>query len=193
MERNIDIELVWIPGHKGIPGSDKADAAAKMAAKEKGALDLATFKHPTMKSARIQSIKTAEKTEWATAWTTRVDSSAHLRKICNNPAAGGAKLYAGVKNRQDSATLVRLRTGHCSLNQYLHRFGIKDDPRCQCGSGSVETVRHFLLHCSEYDRLRDELRRKVGAGSMRIDTLLGSPGHVMDTLEYIKKTGKFAF
>src|SRR5271155_1547288 len=32
--------------------------------------------------------------------------------------------------------LARLRTGHCSLNQYLHRFGIEESPLCSCGNGA---------------------------------------------------------
>jgi hypothetical protein len=62
-----------------------------------------------------------------------------------------------------------------------------------CGHGIIETVKHFLLHCDKYERPRDQLRKKVGAGNMRMEKLLGSTEHIIDALEFIKKTGRFAF
>ena len=192
-QTQINITIVWIPGHMDIPGNEEADAAAKSAAKEKGKLDASAFKHPAMKSARITSINAASKAEWIQLWQ-KTKTANQLRKICTRPTAeSGIKLYGGISNRRDAAALVRLRTGHCSLNQYLHRFGIEDDPRCNCGDGIVETVKHFLLHCDKYERLRDKLRKKVGAGNMRMEKLLGSPEHIIEALEFIKKTGRFAF
>ena len=38
----------------------------------------------------------------------------------------GTKLYNKIANRSISAKLTQLRTGHCALNGYLHRFGKKD-------------------------------------------------------------------
>src|ERR1700724_322844 len=56
----------------------------------------------------------------------------------------GPKLYSNITNlsRQELPWLTRLRTGHCSLNRYLHRFNIVEQPQCTCGNGA-ETVSHY--------------------------------------------------
>src|SRR5579859_5805458 len=38
------------------------------------------------------------------------------------------KIYKSITKRNDVTQIARLRTGHCSLNQYLHRFGIEESP-----------------------------------------------------------------
>src|SRR5271170_3543600 len=79
----------------------------------------------------------------------------------------------GNKRRQ-IAWIARLRTGHCSLNQYLERFNIIDDANCDCGQGK-ETVKHFLLICSKYEKERDKLRKEVGqhCHKSRVQALCG--------------------
>ena len=104
----------------------------------------------------------------------------------------GIKLYGAIPTRQEAAWIIRLRTGHCSLNQYLHRFNIEDDPKCSCRD-AIETVAHYLLRCGNYDKEREKLRKEVGIGSMRVEKLLGYPKLIKHTLEYIKNTGRFTF
>ena len=72
-------------------------------------------------------------------------------------------------NRQELAWLARLRTGHCSLNKYLHRFNIEEQPQCPCGNG-VETVSHYLLRCRDHDEWRERLRKEVGGDGMSGET-----------------------
>jgi hypothetical protein len=84
------------------------------------------------------------------------------------------------------AKLVQLRTGHCGLNHYLHRFGLKNTPYCECGYGK-ETVEHFLLQCPKYTEQRRRLRREVGGWNMRADKLLGDPKLIRHTMEYVNE------
>lgn len=85
---------------------------------------------------------------------------------------------------------TRLRTDHCPLNEYLHRFNKIATPECECGA-EKETVDHFLLNCELYDEERDKLRRKVGVQGMKTSVLLGDNKIIKDTIEYIEKTGRF--
>ena len=59
------------------------------------------------------------------------------------------KLYEKLKRKQ-VILLSRLHTGHCHLNQYLHRFNIIETPECECGE-EKETIEHYLLNCELYD------------------------------------------
>jgi hypothetical protein len=116
----------------------------------------------------------------------------HLRRIITKPnTVYGTKLYKGIPRRH-AAQLARLRTGHCGLNQYLHRFGHADSPLCDCGNAANEIVNHYLLDCPRYDR-QAKLTRKVGVGGMRMEKLLGYREMVGDTLEYIMETRRFDF
>ena len=92
-------------------------------------------------------------------------------------------------NRNSATKIAQLRTGHCGLNRYLHRFGIKNTPYCQCGYGK-ETVEHYLLECRKYREERKKFRREVGAKKMRVARLLGDTKLIKHTLEYINATGR---
>jgi hypothetical protein len=91
----------------------------------------------------------------------------------------GNKIYGNL-TRTQTATLARLRTGHCRLNQYLHRFNIIDSPKCACGH-SKETVQHFLLQCRNHEGPRKQLITRVGSrdehyrsGPVSVRSLIGS-------------------
>lgn len=60
------------------------------------------------------------------------------------------------QTRREAQTLAQLRTGHSRLQGFLAKIGIKDDPERECGE-AVKTVRHFLLHCQRFQRLRLEM------------------------------------
>jgi hypothetical protein len=85
-----------------------------------------------------------------------------------------------------------MRTQHCSLNDYLHRFEIIDDPKCSCGETN-ETVAHYLLQCNNHEKEREALRKEVGAGGMRVEKLLGYPNLIKHTLTFVENTKRFTF
>ena len=124
-----------------IYGNEMADAAAKKAAREM----LGTqFKHNALKSSRKVIIKKASQTEWATRWQNGKENARQLRRITTKRMGqSGLKIYNNITTRMEMATFARLRTGHCSLNQYLHRMGFEDSPECKtCRNGKAETVEH---------------------------------------------------
>ena len=113
-----------------------------------------------------------------------------LRRIMKGRHAKiGPSLYNEIANRNGAAIIAQLRTGHCGLNRYLHRFSLRNSPYCQCGYGK-ETVEHYLLECRNYREQRKKLRREVGRGKMRMEILLGDPKIIKHTLEYIKETDR---
>jgi len=181
---NSNIHIEWISGHKDIEGNKQTDQAAKTAATSSIALPKIG-----MKSAQNRTIQTMTKTKWETEWKTGKENARRLRNMSQHPGTTtGLKLYGKMKRKQ-VILLSRLRTGHCHLNQYLHRFNIIETPECECGGGK-ETVEHYLLNCELYDEERDALRRRVGAQGMRPSILLGDSQTIQDTMDYIEKTGR---
>ena len=145
-------------GHSEIQGNKRADAGAKKAAMDPTLTQLR--RHQPLKSARIRYIKTAAKEQWQKIWTEGTKTAKALRYITKMKRKGnkmGPKLYNEIVNRNSAATIVQLRTGHCGLNHYLHRFGINGSPYCDCGYGK-ETVEHYLLECRNYKEPRKRLR-----------------------------------
>ena len=179
--------IEWVPGHMDIEGNDKADEEAKYAAKGKlhGENPVKVY---TLKSSQIMTINAeiARRTKESWNKATRRRQTSGARKVQT-----GTQLHTSLTRKQ-GATLTQLRTGHCGLNQYLHRFNITDDPHCACGHG-IETVKHFLLDCRTHKNARKELREIVGWRNMRVQTLLSDPKVVRDTMEFVAKTGRFNF
>src|SRR6204780_1110579 len=163
----LQIKIIWIPGHQDIDGNERADAEAKQAATNPTSSH--PFKHKPLKSALIRTIKNAAKYQWQKEWKEGTGTAITLRRITRRKGVkSGPKLYNSISNRNTAARLVQLRTGHCGLNHYLHRFNLKNTPYCECGYGK-ETVEHFLMECRRYrsqrKELRNELQREIGIGS----------------------------
>lgn len=185
-QRKISFSLVWVPGHMDIDGNERADEAAKIIARAKRSET--HFPHRIMKSGRNVANLRKLKADWIKSWQNEKKDAKLLRNICKRPMVdGGPKLYRSLTSRMQISWLVRLRTEHCGLNKYLHRIGREESPICPCGEAE-ETVQHFLLVCLNYKEERQELRRKVGAGGMKLEKLLGSSKHIVNTLEFMKDT-----
>ena len=186
-KRQMLIEIIWVPGHEKIEGNKKVDGAGKEAARSEGKdSSIPRSVHKPLKSARSICIKQEITNEWNESWQSQPPNrdAKQLRQITKKPnALRGSKLYKTVElTRHQTAQLARLRSGHCLLNQYLHRFNHSESPRCDCGSGAIENVEHFLLKCSRYDRQRARLVKEVGVGGMRMEKLLGRLRIIRHTL-----------
>ena len=140
------------------------------------------------KQSQIKQIKAAAHKQW-TVLNASGPPSQLKRILQRNGNEHGPMLYNKLP-RSTSSKIIQLRTGHCGLNSYLHRFGIAESSTCECGTGQ-ETVEHFLLECPRYREQRSEMRRKAGTGNMRVDVLLGSSKAILEfTEKYINDTGR---
>ena len=125
----------------------------------------------TEKHSRIRQIKAAANEQWNNL-TINAPPSRLKRILQRDGNEHGPVLYNKL-TRNACGKIIQLRTGHCGLNSYLHRFGRIDSPLCDCGMG-LETVEHFLLECPRYREQRIEMRTKAGTENMRVDALLGT-------------------
>ena len=127
---HLQIEIVWIPGHAKIEGNEIADKEAKRAAQDQASNQ--PFKHRPLKSACVRYIKLLAKKQWHKKWRENTKTATALQRIMKGKnAPTGPKLYNEIANRSMAAKIAQLWTGHCGLNHYLHRFGIKNTPYCE--------------------------------------------------------------
>jgi ribonuclease HI len=188
---NWQLAISWVPGHQGIDGNEHADAAAKQAARTLPQAHKDQYPHSRLKSSLRQAISSITTTKWDNYWSQNKTAS-HLRRIISRPGSKpGPKLYNSITTRASCAMLAQLRTGHCGLNKYLHRFKLADSAYCECGYGK-ETVEHFLLECRKYKEERKQLRKNVGWTKMKVEKLLGSITALKHTMEYVKSTGRLS-
>jgi hypothetical protein len=134
------------------------------------------------------------KASWKTQWDTGKVTACQLRNISRaETSSSGYQIYLSLgNNRKHIAWIARLRTGHCGLNQYLGRFKIKETRDCDCGNG-YETVKHYLLTCTNHEEQRIELRKKAGERGMTVERLLGDKKLIKHTLEFVEETNRFEF
>ena len=120
--------------------NERADMEAKKAATDSTLSQ--SHKYKPLKSARARYIKAPAKKQWHTTWKQNTKTASVLRRIITRKyTKTGPALDNEIANRNAATKVAQLLTGHCGLNRYLHRFGIKNTPYCKCGYGK-EIVEH---------------------------------------------------
>ena len=83
-----------------------------------------------------------------------------------------------------------MRTGHCGLNHYLHHFGKRNSPYCECGVGK-ETVEHYLLECRRFKQQRRKMIKDIGKERLNIERLLDQPQMIKHMIDFTRSTKRF--
>ena len=172
--KRVQVEVRWIPAHTGIPGNEKADAAAKEAAGWR-------LKEPTCAGnrasppARLYPLRTTLKTwikqeaqkEWEHSWTTETRGRACYR-YTPKPTHKVLRLHEK-RSKRHSSLLIQMRTEKIGLRDFLYQRGVPEitDPQCVCGEGR-QTVMHVLMRCRRFkDLRRQELSGIPGRSDLR--------------------------
>jgi len=145
--------LQWIPGHRGIPGNDRADSLAKSS----NTYPRTIMMVPT--EDYYQVITNNIKTEWLQQWHSVVRTEAkgkHLFSIKDNLDFWP---WSSHQVRVVETAVARLRVGHAGTAQHLFRFGMHPTPLCNCGE--IESISHLLLECQLHEEERNNLKDAI--------------------------------
>lgn len=143
--RDVHVKFVWIPGHKGLSGNEKADEAAKDIALNN---QQQTEDHAIQIYDIIAQTKDQINSKWEEEWTHTVNNKLRSIKPTVTP-------WIPDRNRREQVIINRLRIGHCRAT-HSHLFERSDRPQCDT-CNAIITVDHLLQNCTKYQRLRQTL------------------------------------
>ena len=138
------ITFQWIPSHVGIPGNERVDHLAKLAA-ESGPVNQIVESVSSLFCRVRQSTHNVWCERWKDGQTGRLYFEVQQKP---NPVR-----YKGIP-RQDQVALSRLRMQHFPTQSFLHRFNLADDPTCLLCGQAEETIHHLVFDCSSLSAQR---------------------------------------
>ena len=163
----ITVEIRWAPGHEGIEGNDRADEAAKQAAKN--------GKHCRERFASLAYIRgliTERKGKESRIWFSKEHRSRKLEsretyKLTHTN--NGLNEVAARTRKSRASQYYQLKSGHAFIGSYLYKIKKANDDRCNnCWGAYRQTVRHLMLECRKWRRERDIMWRQAKENGSRL-------------------------
>jgi hypothetical protein len=144
------VQLIWVPGHEGIPSNKTADQLARTGPEH-------LYIGP--ESACCISVGVAKKA--VRGWTNR-NHKKHWESITGLRQAKGFILGPSAKrtrdllklNRDQLRWVVGLFTGHCHLKGHLFKLGLADNSICERCQEKDKSATHILCDCEAIAYLR---------------------------------------
>lgn len=158
LNKNVVVDLEWIPSHIGVEGNDKADREAK-AALAHLPVDINI---PLIKS----EIKTLLDIKIIEDWQNWYNGSVTGKFTKNIQPIVHLKPKKVKGNKQIVDTYTRLRMGYTRLAGHLYKLNRHPDGKCQ-ECQVLETVEHYVLKCVRFDLQRSILFHTL---ELNIDT-----------------------
>ncbi|THU94332.1 hypothetical protein K435DRAFT_600149, partial [Dendrothele bispora CBS 962.96] len=151
-------EMRWVPGHRGLRGNELVDKEANSdkaaEGKQGGTLEIPKELKELAKRGSLSALRQREKERIAKEWETGFTESPRYKKLKELDSKGfKSKFYDLSKDlyKNQTTTLIQLRTGHIQLNAHLNK--IKKSPTENCrncetkGLTRKEDVKHLLYNC----------------------------------------------
>lgn len=143
------INLFWIASHRSHEGNILADLLAKDSARNYHSV---SFPLPLSISTFKESLRHQINEVWNKEWLECKKSKTTHAFL---PTASHHTLYHKIS--LTSRSIAQIISGHCFLNEHLHKINLSASPLCRFGREN-ETITHFLFSCSIYDQHRTQLK-----------------------------------
>lgn len=182
--QGIQITFVWIPSHVGIMGNEIADKVAKQALQNEEIIEIG-LGQSEVTSIFWKNTYDNRQREWSANTETKSQNYRNLHPKITN------QIQIQLPNRRNDTNLFRLRSGYCILRDHTGKI-FKEDINCiHCGV--PETVDHYLLHCTAYNKPRNTLKKKIQELQLNFTKANILTNKAVFTLvtEYINSTRRF--
>ena len=189
IRENRRVQIQWIPGHSSILGNEIADALAKQATRLPK-ISIVPIINPVLalKKAQIEAQK--QITNWWSNHRSKKSIFYDNKPDLKIPALHDNLIY------QETKWITWIRTNAIPLNDHLSTMKLRNDNSCACSSESkfaVETIDHFLFHCSRFNLLRQKWILPHGSTQQpnTITDIINSPTGRNDVLHFIRASKRF--
>lgn len=146
-ENEITVTIRWIPAHIGVSGNELVDQLAKDAVSAPQLEGL----HASAASLK-RAIRQYVEREWAADWSVAKHGRVTFALV-PKPIKKILTLHSRL-TKPMSAVIVQARTGKIGLRSYLFSIGKVESRYCLHCTNTPESLRHVLLDCPKYARLR---------------------------------------
>lgn len=176
------VQVIWVPGHTGIEGNEKADEAARKAARETtlGQSPSLPVSMTYLKRCVTNHIGNLVANRWKHLPTCKEAKGAMPSPNWKTTQ----KLLQ--RSREEIWMITQMITGHCGLAK--HQFTSKQirDPTCPKCKREPETPTHYMARCPAYKEQRESA---FGQNPEDLRTIL-EKGNIASLAKFLRETNR---
>ena len=145
------VQVVWVPGHAGLAGNERADKEAKAASL------LAQDGVPVELGALKAALARKTEVEWKRRYLLETQTKGETHRTASEEGKAPTHLHLPIAQARQITALRLNRASH--LASTMARWGLAESETCpHCALNSPETSQHFLIECPAWEQPRKDLK-----------------------------------